>query len=60
MNPTYQSFYCYLEHGEPVILENRPDNFEQLPCNYIARCPNYHIAEKAFKCNLKIEKWRVW
>ena len=58
MNTKHQSYFCYLDQGTPVVLENKPSDFEDLPHHYVVCCPNPDIAERTLRCNLKIEKWR--
>lgn len=54
-----QSYYCYLDQGAPVVVEERPANFNQLPCNYTTHCPNSDIARMAYQTNLKIREWQL-
>jgi len=58
MNTNYQTYYCHLKKGTPVIHDHKPENFEAFPSRYIVHCPNSKIAELTFKSNLRIEKWR--
>jgi len=53
-----QSYYCYLDRGDPIVVETRPANFSQLPCSYTTLCPNSEIAHMAYRANLKIREWQ--
>ncbi len=54
-----QSYYCYLNQGNPVVVEKEPENFNQLPFNYATHCPNSEIAQMTYRTNLKIREWQV-
>lgn len=56
---TYQTFYCYLVEGAPQVLENKPDNFEELPFNAEVNSPNLEIAELTFKTKMRIKEWQT-
>lgn len=58
METKYHSFYCYLQAGNPVILEQEPQDFDELPYSYTTYCPNSEIAEMTYRTNLKIMNWR--
>ena len=58
MKTSYQPYYCYVDQGTPVVDENRPHNFDELPSSFVAYCPNSDIAEMTYKSALKIEEWR--
>lgn len=58
MDPKFHAYYCYLNQGAPVILDEEPENFSQLPYNFTTLCPNFEIARMAYKTNLRIMKWR--
>ncbi|MCP4751170.1 MAG: hypothetical protein GY866_09770 [Proteobacteria bacterium] len=59
MNTKFQSYYCYLNNGSPIVSEKEPDNFTKLPFNYTTHCPNPIIAKMAYETNLKIMKWQL-
>jgi hypothetical protein len=54
-----QSYYCYLNQGSPVVDEQEPENFSQLPFHYTTHCPNSEIAWMAYRTNLKIREWQL-
>lgn len=58
MDPKFQAYFCYLNQGNPVVLETKPENFSQLPYNFTTLCPNTEIARMAYRTNLRIMKWR--
>ena len=59
MMPLYHAYYCYLHQGKPVIEENQPDDFSQLPFHYTTQCPNSEIARMVYHVELKIMNWRT-
>ncbi|MFH2129444.1 MAG: hypothetical protein ABIK68_03640 [bacterium] len=59
MEHKLQSYFCYLNQGDPVVVEKEPENFSQLPYNYTMHCPNSEIAQMAYRTNLKIMEWRL-
>ncbi len=58
MERNQQPYYCYLQHGVPVIGVNMPENFTELPYCYTTYCPSDSVAEMVYKANLKIMKMR--
>jgi len=59
MQQKLQSYFCYLNQGDPVIVEKEPENFKHLPYSYTTHCPNPEIAGMAYRTNLKIMEWRL-
>ncbi len=58
METRHRPYYCYISKGVPTVVEDRPDNFKDLPYFYQAQCPNIEIAKLAYQTNLKIMQWR--
>lgn len=58
MESLHKPYYCYLDKGVPTILEDKPDDFSNLPYPYQTHCPNLEIAKMAYQTNLKIMQWR--
>jgi len=58
MDSKFQAYFCYLNQGTPVILDQEPENFSQLPYNFTTLCPNFEIARMAYRTNLRIMRWR--
>ncbi|MCG8334471.1 MAG: hypothetical protein MJE63_08130 [Proteobacteria bacterium] len=59
METRHRPFYCYLNKGEPTIVETKPENFMDLPYHYKTHCPNIEVAKMAYQTNLKIMQWRT-
>ncbi|MCP4753494.1 MAG: hypothetical protein GY866_21600 [Proteobacteria bacterium] len=59
METRFQPYYCYINDGNPVVLDKEPDGFWQLPGRYSVFCPNQTIAEMAYQANLRIMEWRM-
>ncbi|MBU2645487.1 hypothetical protein KKI24_12340 [bacterium] len=59
MEHKLNSYFCYLNQGDPVVVEKEPENFRQLPYNYTMHCPTPEIAQMAYRTNLKIMEWRL-
>lgn len=53
------AYYCFLKQGCPVILEDEPENFTDLPYSYMAHCPTAEIAKMTYQTNLRIMEWRT-
>lgn len=58
MELLHKPYYCYLEKGVPTILEDKPEDFANLPYPYQTHCPNLEIAKLAYQTNLRIMQWR--
>ena len=54
----YNSYYCYLKKGEPIIRKEKPVAFSDLPYSYTTYCPNGEVARIIYQANLKIMKLR--
>ncbi|MBF0237821.1 MAG: hypothetical protein HQM12_08965 [SAR324 cluster bacterium] len=58
MQESQRSYYCYLNHGQAMVQEIPPENFEDLPGHYMTRCPTTQIARMVYDAELRIRKWR--
>ncbi|MBU2512381.1 hypothetical protein KJ966_13685 [bacterium] len=58
METRYRPYYCYLNRGVPIVVENKPENFTSLPYSYQTQCPNIEVAKMTYQTNLKIMQWR--
>ena len=58
MATKFQTYYCYLDQGTPVILKKEPVDFAALPARYVGSCPNSRIAFMTYQANLRIMKLR--
>lgn len=54
----YQSYYCYLKEGEPIIKREKPEQFFDLPYHYTTYCPSGEVAKVIYQANLRIMKLR--
>lgn len=59
MMHTLKSYYCYLNEGNPVVVEKEPEDFHQLPCSFTTHSPNPEIARMTYRTNLKIREWQL-
>ncbi len=59
METRHKPFYCYLNKGTPIVLENKPEDFINLPYRYQTHCPNIEVAKMAYQTSLKIMQWRT-
>ncbi|MCP4750929.1 MAG: hypothetical protein GY866_08555 [Proteobacteria bacterium] len=59
METQFQPYYCYVNDGNPVVLETEPAGFHQLPGRYSLFCPNLTIAKMTYPANLRIMEWRA-
>ena len=46
-------YYCYVSQGEPVIKEEKPENFESLPFWKFEMAPNITVAGMIYESDLR-------
>jgi hypothetical protein len=51
-------YYCWIEAGEKMISEIKPENFNELPFHRIEHAETERHAGMAYECDLRIMKWR--
>jgi hypothetical protein len=51
-------FYCWIESGDKMISEIKPEKFNELPYHRVEYAKNKRDAGMAYECDLRIMKWR--
>lgn len=50
-----KKFYCYIKKGEPVVLETKPEYFENKAHKHVVTAPDLRVAERVYAADLRVK-----